>query len=147
MADLRVFQAIACWCPIHIAIKTRPSERDGSETPMLICKHADNAMRWKDGERVAGLFEQRGDQLLAAADAVLAAVVTGDAVVTFRELDARANQTARFLLAQGLKSGDRIGLMFDKTVDSYVALLAVLKINAAYVRSTPAFPPSASASS
>ena len=100
---------------------------------MLICKHADNAIRWKDGERLDHLFEQRCDQLHASGNARPEAVVTDDAVFTFRELDDRANQVARFLIEQGLRSGDRIGLMFDKTVDSYVALLAVLKISAVYV--------------
>jgi non-ribosomal peptide synthetase-like protein len=107
---------------------------------MLICKHADNAIRWKEGERLDHLFEQRCDQLHASGTARPEAVVTDDAVFTFRELDERANQTARFLIEQGLKSGDRIGLMFDKTVDSYVALLAVLKINAAYVPLDAGFP-------
>jgi len=107
---------------------------------MLICKHADNAIRWTEGERLDHLFEQRCDQLHASANARPEAVVTDDAVFTFRELDERANQVARFLIAQGLKSGDRIGLMFDKTVDSYVALLAVLKINAAYVPLDAGFP-------
>jgi len=107
---------------------------------MLICKHADNAIRWKDGERLDRLFEQRCDQLHASGNARPEAVVTDDAVFTFRELDDRANQVARFLIEQGLKSGDRIGLMFDRTVDSYVALLAVLKINAAYVPLDADFP-------
>ena len=107
---------------------------------MLICKHADNAIRWKEGERLDHLFEQRCDQLHAASNARPEAVITDDAVFTFRQLDDRANQVARFLLEQGLKSGDRIGLMFDKTVDTYVALLAVLKINAAYVPLDAGFP-------
>ena len=47
---------------------------------------------------------------------------------------------AHYLLSQGLKSGDRIGLVFDKTFDTYVALLAVLKINAAYVPLDAGFP-------
>ena len=107
---------------------------------MLICKHADNAIRWKEGERLDHLFEQRCDELHAASNARPEAVITDDAVFTFRQLDDRANQVARFLLEQGLKSGDRIGLMFDKTVDTYVALLAVLKINAAYVPLDAGFP-------
>ncbi|WP_439924520.1 Pls/PosA family non-ribosomal peptide synthetase [Nitrobacter sp. JJSN] len=107
---------------------------------MLICTHADNAIRWKDGERLDHLFEQRCDQLHASGNARPEAVVTDDAVFTFRDLEKRANQVARHLIEQGMKSGDRIGLMFDKTVDSYVALLAVLKINAAYVPLDAGFP-------
>ena len=60
--------------------------------------------------------------------------------MTYRELDARANQLARFLVRRGVRPGDRIGLLFDAAVDSYVAMLAVLKAHAAYVPLDAAFP-------
>ena len=103
---------------------------------MLICKNADNTIRWKQGERLNHLFERRCDKV--PADHL--AVVTEDVSLTFRELDNRANQAARYLLDQGLKAGDRIGLLFDKSIHSYVALLAVLKIGAAYVPFDAGFP-------
>src|SRR5215470_6272211 len=106
------------------------------EGPVLICKDADNTVRWKPGERLNHYFEQRCDQV--PADHL--AVITEDVSLTFRDLDNRANQAARFLLDQGLKAGDRIGLLFDKSVHSYVALLAVLKIGAAYVPFDASFP-------
>jgi non-ribosomal peptide synthetase-like protein len=74
----------------------------------------------------------RGDHL---------AVDAGEVVLTYDQLDARANQLARYLLAQGVQSGDRIGLLFDQAVYSYVGILAVLKINAAYVPLDVSFPP------
>ncbi len=107
---------------------------------MLVCKDADNAIRWQKGERLDHLFEQRCDALGAAGEAEHAAIVTDFETVSFRELDQRANRAARYLLAQGLTSGDRIGLLFDKTIETYVALLAVLKINAAYVPLDASFP-------
>ena len=103
---------------------------------MLICKTADNTIRWKEGERLDHLFEQRCDRM--ASDHM--AVVTEDIALTFRELDNRANQAARYLLGQGLKAGDRIGLLFDKSIHGYVGLLAVLKIGAAYVPLDASFP-------
>src|SRR4029077_10827497 len=81
-------------------------------------------------------LEQRCDQL--PADHL--AVITEDVSLTFRELDNRANQAARYLLDQGLKAGDRVALLFDKTIHRYVALLAVLKIGAAYVPLDSSFP-------
>ncbi len=45
-----------------------------------------------------------------------------------------------FCIEQGIKSGDRVALMFDKGVHTYVALLAVLKVNAAYVPLDASFP-------
>ena len=60
--------------------------------------------------------------------------------MTFAELDARANQVARHLIARGVRAGDRVGLLLDKSANTYVALLAVLKANAAYVPVDAAFP-------
>ena len=68
------------------------------------------------------------------------AVDAGDVTLTYGELDARANQLARHLLASGARAGDRIALLFDQAVHSYVAMLAVLKINAAYVPLDVGFP-------
>ena len=102
---------------------------------MLVCNFADNSIRWKPGERLHHLFEQRCDEV----ESDHPAVVTEGNVYTFRDLDDRANQVARYLLAEGLRSGDRIGLMLDKSIDGYAALLAVLKIGAAYVPLDAAF--------
>ncbi|MDQ4093068.1 MAG: AMP-binding protein, partial [Actinomycetota bacterium] len=68
------------------------------------------------------------------------AVDTDDTALTHGQLDARANQLARHLLAQGARPGDRIGLLFDHAVHSYIGMLAVLKINAAYVPLDVGFP-------
>jgi non-ribosomal peptide synthetase component F len=107
---------------------------------MLTCKNADNAIRWNEGERLHHLFEQRCDQLHAAASGPRDAVLAEEWAYTFRELDERANQVAHYLIAQGLTAGDRVGLLFDKSFETYVALLAVLKINAAYVPLDAGFP-------
>ncbi|HZA16247.1 MAG TPA: Pls/PosA family non-ribosomal peptide synthetase [Pseudonocardiaceae bacterium] len=68
------------------------------------------------------------------------AVDADDTALTHGQLDARANQLARYLLAQGARPGDRIGLLFDHAVHSYLGMLAVLKINAAYVPLDVGFP-------
>src|SRR3977135_329150 len=110
-----------------------PQERRLVEGGVLSC--ADNAFRWKKGERLDHLFEQRCERF-----GNLTAVVTESGHLTYQELDLRANQVARFLVDQGVRSGDRVGLLFDKSIETYVALLAVLKVNAAYVPFDPAFP-------
>src|SRR5262245_12561827 len=103
---------------------------------VLVCHNADNASRWKPGERLNHLFEQRCDRM--SPDHL--AVITEDGALTFRELDNRANQVARYLLEMGLKPGDRVGVLFDKSIYCYVGLLAVLKIGAAYVPFDASFP-------
>jgi non-ribosomal peptide synthetase-like protein len=108
----------------------------GDSTQILVRDDVDNTVRWKPGERLDHLFEQRCDQV--APDRL--AVITDDVSLTFRELDNRANQAARYLIAQGLKAGDRVALLFDKTIHRYVALLAALKVGAAYVPLDSSFP-------
>ena len=60
--------------------------------------------------------------------------------LTYRDFNRRANQMARYLIEQGIRSGDRIGLLFDKSPETYIAMLAVMKVNAAYVPLDAAFP-------
>ena len=103
---------------------------------MLIRKDADNTVRWKEGERLNHYFEATCDRL--PADHV--AVIAEDATYTFRELDNRANQAARYLMDQGIKPGDRVGLLFDKSSNQHIALLGVLKAGAAYVPLDASFP-------
>ncbi|MGH3239063.1 MAG: amino acid adenylation domain-containing protein, partial [Spirillospora sp.] len=98
-------------------------------------------IRWRPGERLEHLFEQRCDGLRDAGRAGHPAVDTGDLVLTFGELDERANRLARHLLAEGARPGDRIALLFDDAVHSYTATLAVLKINAVYVPLDAGYPP------
>jgi non-ribosomal peptide synthetase-like protein len=99
-------------------------------------------IRWRPGERLEDLFEERCDQLRRTnRDSDL--IVDGPSGrMSYRELDARANQLARFLVArQGVRPGDRVALLFDEAVDGYLGMLAVLKAHAAYVPLDPGFPP------
>ena len=107
---------------------------------MLTCKNCDNGIRWKEGERLEDLFEQRCDQLLRSGKKDHPAVIADETILSYLDLDNRANQLARYLRRQGVQSGDRVGLLFDKSFHTYVALLAVLKLNAAYVPLDTGFP-------
>ncbi|HJX28291.1 MAG TPA: amino acid adenylation domain-containing protein, partial [Thermoanaerobaculia bacterium] len=86
-----------------------------------------------------GLLHQRIAERAAAmpeADAVLA----GDGRLGFRELDRRANQLARHLIALGVAPESRVALCMDRSVDLVVGLLAALKAGAAFVVVDPAQP-------
>ncbi|MDQ1623235.1 MAG: hypothetical protein QOH19_1653 [Actinomycetota bacterium] len=104
--------------------------------PVLVRQGVDNSVRWRPGERLEQYFEQRCDELPADH----AAVVTESEALTFRQFDERANQTARYFLHRGVKPGDRIGVLLDKSIHGYVALLAIMKVGAAYVPLDPSFP-------
>ena len=69
-----------------------------------------------------------------------AAVSVGSDVLTYRELDERANRLARHLLAAGVRPGDLVGLCFERSLDLVVALLATLKAGAGYLPLDPSYP-------
>ncbi len=111
----------------------------GRATPdrVLVCAQSDHTVRWQPGERLDHLFEDRCDRTHHSSQL---AVDTDETVLTYDQLDALANQLARHLLALGARPGDRIGLLLDGAACSYVCMLAVLKINAAYVPLDAGFP-------
>ncbi|MEZ5788406.1 MAG: AMP-binding protein, partial [Xanthobacteraceae bacterium] len=109
--------------------------RDLNPSDALFCRANSNAIRWTPGERLDHLFEQA-----CARFGKLPAVVADNLVICYRSLDNRANQIARYLIERGVRAGDRVGLLFDKSVETYAALLAVLKVNAAYVPLDPGLP-------
>jgi non-ribosomal peptide synthetase-like protein len=102
---------------------------------IVIREHTNNAVRWKQGERLNHLLEEACIRF-SENDAV----VTDAGTLSYRELDCRANQVARHLIDQGIAAGDRVGLLFEKSAETYIAMLAVMKVNAAYVPLDAAFP-------
>jgi non-ribosomal peptide synthetase-like protein len=107
---------------------------------LVLTAPGDQAIRWRPDDRLELLFERRCADLAAAGLDTHPAVDTGDEVLSYADLDARANRLARHLLACGVQPGDRVGLLLERSVRTYVAMLAVLKARAAYVPLDPAFP-------
>ncbi|HLN64362.1 MAG TPA: amino acid adenylation domain-containing protein [Symbiobacteriaceae bacterium] len=68
------------------------------------------------------------------------AVVAGDAALTYRELDQRANQLANRLQAMGVGPDSLVGVCMERSVELVVALLGVLKAGGAYVPMDPTYP-------
>ncbi|WP_304118836.1 non-ribosomal peptide synthetase, partial [Mycolicibacterium bacteremicum] len=68
------------------------------------------------------------------------AVVCGQTALTYAELDAAANRLAHLLTAHGAGPGRSVALLFGKSAEAIVAILAVLKSGAAYLPMDPAIP-------
>jgi non-ribosomal peptide synthetase-like protein len=101
----------------------------------------DDSIRWRPHDRLERLFERRCDWMRQGGRGRHLAVDAVDGTLSYTGLDARANQLARFLIRQGVRPGDRVGLLSDRAVDGYLAMLAVLKARAAYVPLDTGFPP------
>jgi non-ribosomal peptide synthetase-like protein len=69
------------------------------------------------------------------------AVEAETAKLTYGELDARANRLAHHLRGRGLGPGDRVAILLQRSLDTYVALLGIGKSGAAFVPIDPASPP------
>ena len=60
--------------------------------------------------------------------------------MTYRELDEAANRLAHLLAGHGVGPGQCVALLFSRSAEAIVAILAVLKTGAAYLPIDPALP-------
>ncbi|AMA57435.1 non-ribosomal peptide synthetase [Bradyrhizobium sp. CCGE-LA001] len=68
------------------------------------------------------------------------ALTIGSSVLSFGELESKANRLAHHLIACGLKPEQRVGVVVERTAVTMIALLAVLKAGGAYVPLDPELP-------
>lgn len=85
--------------------------------------------------RIHELFEERVREHPEAV-----AAVHGDRRWTYRELDARANQLGRALLARGLRREGVVAVVTERNLDWAAAVLAVFKAGGTYLPVEPHFP-------
>ena len=85
--------------------------------------------------RVHELFEER---VRAHPNAI--AAVHGDRQWTYRQLNGRANQLARALLARGLCREGVVAVVTERNLDWMAAVLAIFKAGGAYLPIEPHFP-------
>ncbi|GAA1595385.1 hypothetical protein GCM10009764_18040 [Nocardia ninae] len=90
---------------------------------------------WVPGATLPGLI---ADQVWRRPDAI--AIRFGDRTLTFRELQRRANQVARALIAQGAGPESLVAVAVPRTEDLPVALLGVLATGAAYLPIDSTYP-------
>ncbi|XVQ84099.1 Pls/PosA family non-ribosomal peptide synthetase [Microbispora siamensis] len=107
--------------------------------------HASRTARAEGGTRVSPggprgrlhhVFEARCDLTPGAT-----ALECGHLRLTYAALDARANRLAHLLRGLGIGGGSPVAILLPRSVNTYVALLAVGKAGAAFVPIDPQSPP------
>jgi len=84
------------------------------------------------------LHEVFKEQAAIAPD--LPAVSFGGASLTYRELDARTDALARTLRASGVGRGSVVGIMAERSIPMFTAMIAVMKAGGAYLPVDPHYP-------
>src|ERR1700752_2859217 len=68
------------------------------------------------------------------------ALSCGERSWTYREVEEAANRLAHLLVGQGVGPGGCVALLFERSAEAIVAILAVLKSGAAYLPIDPGLP-------
>ena len=113
-----------------------------SELPLLSSEEQRLLAEWKGAAgsvspetSLQGLFE---DQVSHNPEVV--ALVLEDQQVTYRELNIRANQLARYLKKLGVGPEVLVGICMDRSLEMIVAILGILKAGGAYFPLDPNYP-------
>ncbi|MCB7162458.1 amino acid adenylation domain-containing protein [Bacillus subtilis] len=105
------------------------------EYEQLFVEFNDTKVPYSKEKAIHELFEE---QVNRTPDRV--AVVFEGESLTYRELNSRANQLARFLQKQGMETGALVGLCFERSFEMVIGILGVLKAGGAYVPLDPVYP-------
>ncbi len=117
-------------------------EQKISKLPMLSARETQQLAEWNrtDVEYPRELCVHELVEAQVARTPNASAVEHGGQRLTYKELNERANQLARFLRKRGIGHESRVGICLRRSLELPVALLAVLKAGAACVPLDPAYP-------
>jgi len=106
-----------------------------TERHQLLVEWNDTKTEYPSDKCVHQLFEA---QVERSPDAV--AVVFEGEKLTYQELNARANQLARYLQGLGVQPEQLVGLYVERSLNTIVGLLGILKAGGAYLPLDPGYP-------
>jgi amino acid adenylation domain-containing protein/non-ribosomal peptide synthase protein (TIGR01720 family) len=131
-------------CHLLDEVVANPDRRI-SDLPLLTEVERQVLMAWNAAEtddvqkrQERCVHEMIETQVLATPDAV--AVVFDDQHVSYRELERRANQLARYLRRSGVRPETLVGICMVRSPEMIVGVLGILKAGGAYVPFDPAYP-------
>ena len=144
--DLFDLETVTSWLAQWKRVMTSAAENPAGQLDRLELIGQDERHRllveWNSTEAafprqsdLADLFE---GQVERSPEAV--AVVAGGVELSYRQLNAQANQLAHYLQGLGVGPGALVGVFVERSASMVVGLLGVLKAGAAYVPLDPIYP-------
>jgi amino acid adenylation domain-containing protein len=106
-----------------------------AECNQLLVEWNNTRVNYPKNQCIHQLFEAQVEQ---TPDAI--ALVFENKQLTYRELNSRSNQLARYLQKQGVGAEVLVGLCVERSVEMVVGMLGILKAGGAYVPLDPTYP-------
>ncbi|MFT3904331.1 MAG: amino acid adenylation domain-containing protein [Niabella sp.] len=94
-----------------------------------------NTVPFNQNTTVVSLFEDTASKY---SDHI--ALVFGKDQLTYAELNAKVNRLARYLIEKGLRKGDVVNIVMQRSMEAIVSIFAVLKCGAVYVPIDSTYP-------
>jgi len=88
-----------------------------------------------EAKTVSDMFE---DQVIKTPNST--AIVFGDKRLTYKELNEKANQLARYIRSKGMTQNSVVALLVNRSLEMVIGILGILKAGAAYLPLDPGYP-------
>jgi amino acid adenylation domain-containing protein len=142
MCPPQIKQILGYYVKTLAAMAHDPSARYENLSPMSPEECRQMLVEWnstrREYPRTKCLHELIEAQVERTPEAI--AVIFGTQVLTYAELNQRANRLAHLLAAVGVDPDTPVGLYVERSADMLVAMLAIHKAGGAYVPLDPAYP-------
>ncbi|MCK4258972.1 MAG: amino acid adenylation domain-containing protein, partial [Halanaerobiales bacterium] len=105
------------------------------EKELLLYKFNDTDTNYPTDKTIPELF---AEQVANSPEKI--ALNFGNQKMNYLELNNKANQLARVLIAKGVKADDLVGMMVEPSFEMFIGIFGILKAGGAYVPIDPAYP-------
>ena len=106
-----------------------------SEKKLLLDTFNNTYLPYDKNKTIVDLFEE---QVLKTPNKT--ALIFEDSKLTYDELNQKANQLAHKLISLGVKPGNVVGVLLNRSLEMIIALIAILKTGAGYLPLDPDYP-------
>ncbi len=135
-------QQLAAWNDTAVSYPTDVCLHTLIERQVVRTPTATAVIDWPDrnAETQRRRGAEDGEACNVADSATKSPIANRQSLISYRELNERANQLAHYLIAQGVGPDSLVGVCMERSAELVIALLAVLKAGGAYVPLDPSYP-------